>query len=66
MNYIFISVLFQIDYYLEENDNWSINPEELSVALETGGRYCIPKAILVINPGNPTGEIFENIYLKNC
>ncbi|KAG8176337.1 hypothetical protein JTE90_003299 [Oedothorax gibbosus] len=51
--------IVQIDYYLEENDNWSINPEELNVALDTGGKYCIPKAILVINPGNPTGSVLS-------
>ncbi|GFQ83397.1 alanine aminotransferase 2-like [Trichonephila clavata] len=49
--------MMQIDYYLEEEDHWSIKSEELSIALETARRYCIPKAIIVINPGNPTGSI---------
>ncbi|GFT47243.1 alanine aminotransferase 1 [Trichonephila clavipes] len=48
--------MMQIDYYLEE-DYWSIKSEELSIALETASRYCIPKAIIVINPGSPTGSI---------
>ncbi|XP_054720721.1 alanine aminotransferase 2-like [Uloborus diversus] len=49
--------MIQIDYYLEEEQDWSINSKELISALERASRYCIPKAILVINPGNPTGSL---------
>ncbi|GIX74844.1 alanine aminotransferase 2-like [Caerostris darwini] len=57
--------IIQIDYYLEEDDNWSINPEELSNALETASKYCFPKAILVINPGSPTAYQF-NAFAQGC
>ncbi|GIY48302.1 alanine aminotransferase 2-like, partial [Caerostris extrusa] len=56
--------IIQIDYYLEEDDNWSINPEELSNALETASKYCFPKAILVINPGSPTGSVLSPLNME--
>jgi len=37
----------------------------LSNALELGSRYCIPKAILIINPGNPTGSVLTVQNMKD-
>ena len=44
----------QIPYYLDENNKWGLNKEclEKSLAASTG---CLPRAVVVINPGNPTG-----------
>ncbi|CAL1294649.1 unnamed protein product [Larinioides sclopetarius] len=57
--------IVQINYYIEEDDNWSINTQELSAAFETESRYCIPKAILVINPGNPTGSVLSRSNMED-
>lgn len=53
----------QISYYLDESKNWAISIEELERAVEEARNFCQPKAIVVINPGNPTGQVLtrENI-----
>ena len=47
-----------LPYYLDESKNWGLNVEELETmvmkAKEDG--FC-PRAMVVINPGNPTGQI---------
>ncbi|XP_055954050.1 alanine aminotransferase 2-like [Argiope bruennichi] len=57
--------IVQINYYLEEDDNWSINTKELAAAFEAESRFCIPKAILVINPGNPTGSVLSRSNMED-
>ncbi|CAH8491068.1 unnamed protein product [Dicrocoelium dendriticum] len=51
--------LYQIGYYLDETRNWDLNPEELTRALTEARDRCIPRAIVVINPGNPTGQVLS-------
>ncbi|CAH8491000.1 unnamed protein product [Dicrocoelium dendriticum] len=51
--------LFQISYYLDEARNWALNLEELTRALTEAQGKCIPRAIVVINPGNPTGQVLS-------
>lgn len=46
----------QISYYLDESKNWSLDVSELRHALEEAKKHCIPRALCVINPGNPTGK----------
>ncbi|XP_063677595.1 alanine aminotransferase 2-like [Bolinopsis microptera] len=45
-----------ISYYMDEHNNWTLNPEELERAYDEAKSRCVPKAICVINPGNPTGQ----------
>lgn len=42
---------------------WSLNIDELERSLDKSKESCIPKAIVVINPGNPTGSVltYDNI-----
>uniref|UniRef100_A0A1A9X3W4 alanine transaminase n=1 Tax=Glossina brevipalpis TaxID=37001 RepID=A0A1A9X3W4_9MUSC len=47
----------KIGYYLEEETGWSLNPEELKRAIDDCGTKCMPRVIVVINPGNPTGQV---------
>ncbi|XP_041924036.1 alanine aminotransferase 2-like isoform X2 [Alosa sapidissima] len=47
----------QINYYLDEGNNWSMDVSELRRALAEAKKHCIPRAICVINPGNPTGQV---------
>lgn len=49
---------FQIEYYLNEENNWALDMDELERAIEESKNHCVPRGIVIINPGNPTG--------KNC
>ncbi|XP_044757235.1 alanine aminotransferase 2-like isoform X2 [Coccinella septempunctata] len=49
--------LQKIDYYLDEDNEWSININELQRAVDDAKTVCNPRAIVLINPGNPTGHI---------
>lgn len=53
----------KIDYYLDEENNWGLDRAELQRALDESKKVCVPRAIVVINPGNPTGQVltYENI-----
>ncbi|KAK4474964.1 hypothetical protein MN116_002067 [Schistosoma mekongi] len=48
---------YQIDYYLDESNGWGLSVEQLEEALEKCKDKCIPRALVVINPGNPTGQL---------
>ncbi|KAJ8301330.1 LOW QUALITY PROTEIN: hypothetical protein KUTeg_020317 [Tegillarca granosa] len=54
---------YAINYYLNEDNHWSLDVSELKRALNEARGKCIPRAICVINPGNPTGQVLtrENI-----
>lgn len=48
----------QIGYYLNEEDNWALDMNELDRAVQEGRENNImPRAIVVMNPGNPTGQV---------
>lgn len=53
----------QVGYYLDESKNWGLDIVELQRALDESKKVCVPRAIVVINPGNPTGQVLtkENI-----
>lgn len=45
----------QINYYLDEDHCWSLDVNELRRALQKAKTHCSPRALCIINPGNPTG-----------
>ena len=50
----------QVDYFLDEESGWSMDRDLLESSLESArGRGTDVKAIVVINPGNPTGAILS-------
>jgi aspartate/methionine/tyrosine aminotransferase len=50
----------QIGYYLDEKSGWSLERKMLEEAYLTAqGKGLRPKAICVINPGNPTGSVLS-------
>uniref|UniRef100_A0A0N5ANA5 alanine transaminase n=1 Tax=Syphacia muris TaxID=451379 RepID=A0A0N5ANA5_9BILA len=49
--------LGQVRYYLDEDNNWGLNIEECERALEESKSEYNTKAICVINPGNPAGQV---------
>ncbi|XP_064594232.1 alanine aminotransferase 1 [Zonotrichia leucophrys gambelii] len=47
----------QVNYYLAEERCWALDVAELRRALSEGRRRCNPRALCIINPGNPTGQV---------
>ncbi|XP_036375218.1 alanine aminotransferase 2-like isoform X1 [Megalops cyprinoides] len=47
----------QINYYLNEEQCWSLDISELKRSLAAARRHCNPRALCIINPGNPTGQV---------
>lgn len=56
----------QIGYYLDEENRWQLNEQILEASItKAKGEGVRPVAIVVINPGNPTGAVLlrENIEM---
>lgn len=53
----------QIGYYLDESRNWGLDIAELQRSIAEAKKVCNPRALVIINPGNPTGQVLsrENI-----
>ena len=50
----------QVDYYLDEESGWSLDRAELEASLAAARASGVRvKAIVAINPGNPTGAILD-------
>ncbi|KAL8614789.1 hypothetical protein ACOMHN_062832 [Nucella lapillus] len=56
---------YPIPYYLNEDNNWSLDIPELDRAFKEGAPNCKPRAIVVINPGNPTGQVFTRQNIED-
>ena len=55
----------KIDYYLDESKAWGLSMEELNHSISTAKEKGInPRCIVVINPGNPTGQCLEIENMK--
>ncbi|XP_053606804.1 alanine aminotransferase 1-like isoform X2 [Plodia interpunctella] len=52
-----------VRYYLNEDKNWALDVSELDRALNEAKSNVNVRALVVINPGNPTGQVLtrENI-----
>ncbi|KAF5345845.1 hypothetical protein D9756_011217 [Leucocoprinus leucothites] len=49
-----------IPYYLDESKGWSTSVESIEAALkEAVAKGVEPKALVIINPGNPTGALLD-------
>lgn len=55
----------QIGYYLNEEKAWGLDTEELERALNDGKQRSSPRAIVIINPGNPTGQVLTKENIEN-
>jgi len=50
----------KVGYYLDEEKNWGLSISELSRSLkEAQGKGINVRALAVINPGNPTGQVLD-------
>lgn len=55
----------QLPYYLDESKGWALTYEELERCYEASvAQGRIPRALVVINPGNPTGQVLPKDNMK--
>ncbi|GLH05997.1 Uncharacterized protein GBIM_11527 [Gryllus bimaculatus] len=54
----------QMNYYLDESNGWAISIKELKRALNDTKGTCKPRALVVINPGNPTGQVLTKNTIR--
>ncbi|TGZ49766.1 alanine aminotransferase 1-like [Temnothorax curvispinosus] len=57
--------LAQIGYYLDEDNKWSLQINELERALREVKDTCNPRVLVVINPGNPTGQVLTRKNIED-
>ena len=54
-----------VPYYLDEEQGWSLNLQELHKSItEARGRGVCVRALVFINPGNPTGQCLSEDQLR--
>lgn len=55
--------MHQVNYYLDEDHDWRLEIDELERAYKENTDKCDVRAIVIINPANPTGAVLsrENI-----
>ena len=56
---------YQIQYFLDEDNNWALDVNELKRAMKAARDKCVPRAICVINPGNPTGQVLTRKNIED-
>lgn len=50
-----------LPYYLDESKDWSTSPSEVRAALaQAKEKGVTAKALVIINPGNPTGSLLDD------
>lgn len=57
--------LAQVGYYLNEENKWGLDISELERALESTRGQCTPRVLVVINPGNPTGQVLSRSNIED-
>ncbi|XP_011141033.1 alanine aminotransferase 2 isoform X2 [Harpegnathos saltator] len=57
--------LVQIGYYLDEDNKWSLDINELGQALKKSKEKCNPRVLVAINPGNPTGQVLTRSNIED-
>ena len=61
-NFFVEQIFFQVPYFLDEETGWGLEVDELKKQLEEARSNGITvRALVVINPGNPTGQVI--VYL---
>jgi alanine transaminase len=56
--------LGQVGYFLNESSDWALDTEELERSLEESKNTYAIKGIVVINPGNPTGQVLTRTNIE--
>ncbi|EDV91658.1 alanine aminotransferase 2 [Drosophila grimshawi] len=47
----------RVDYFLDEDNCWGLDRKELQRSYNEAKKQCNPRVLVVINPGNPTGQV---------
>ena len=58
--------ILKIFYLLDEDNNWGLNMSELKKKLDGARPHCLPRALVLINPGNPTGTLSVYLFVITC
>ena len=58
--------IVKIFYLLDEDKNWGLNMSELKKMLDGARPHCLPRALVLINPGNPTGTLNVYLFVITC
>jgi alanine transaminase len=56
---------YAVPYYLDEDNKWAMNVHELKRSLNAVRNKCLPRGIVVINPGNPTGQVLSRKNIED-
>jgi aspartate/methionine/tyrosine aminotransferase len=55
-----------VPYYLDEEKGWAVDSETLVASIKKAREEgTIVRALVVINPGNPTGQVLKRECLEN-
>merc|ERR1712137_37791 len=55
-----------IPYYLEEENEWGLSVSELEQSFKTAkDKGILPRGLVVINPGNPTGQVLSKDNMES-
>jgi aspartate/methionine/tyrosine aminotransferase len=55
-----------VKYFLDEDTNWGVNVDEMQMRIKTAKDLGVRlRAITVINPGNPTGQVLRRADIEN-
>ena len=55
-----------IPYHLDESSDWATAPPDIDLALQRAvAEGTVPKALVVINPGNPTGALLDDKTMEH-
>lgn len=55
-----------IPYFLDEEKGWALSLEELERSFsEAASKGVVPRALVIINPGNPTGQVLSYENMKD-
>ena len=62
----YLLFILKIFYLLDEDNNWGLNMSELKKKLDGARPHCLPRALVLINPGNPTGTLDVYRFVITC
>ncbi|XP_065210755.1 alanine aminotransferase 1-like [Planococcus citri] len=51
--------MYQVNYYMDEDNNWALDISELERSIKEARDKCNPRVLVIINPGNPTGQVLS-------
>jgi alanine transaminase len=56
---------YMVPYYLDEDHKWGLDITELQRSLDAARDHCVPRGIVIINPGNPTGQVLSRQNIED-